>query len=171
MLEHILICSDGSEPALEATQAGVLIAGRFRADVCLVNVFDHFLLPYMGSWDVGIDGRVLVRWSKQSYKDVQQRSTPILEQAQVRYRFLHMFGHPVQMITEAAVTECADLIVLGSRGLNTWRALLLGSVSEGVLHHAPCPVLIVRGEHPPGKEIHFQRILLAVDGSEEASRA
>lgn len=171
MIYHIWIGSDGSESALEATQTGVVIARRFHGDVCLVNVFDHFLLPYMGSWDAGIDGRVLVRWSKQSYNDVQQRSTPILEQARVRYRFLHLFGHPIRMIIEAATTECADLIVLGSRGLNTWQALLLGSVSEGVLHHASCPVMIVRGECLPSKEAGFRRILLAVDGSEGACEA
>jgi len=171
LLEHILICSDGSEPALDATQTGVVIARRFHADVCLLSVFDHFLIPYMGSWGAGINGRALVQWSNPFYTDVRQRSAPILEQAQVHYRSLHMFGQPVQMIVEAAVTECADLIVVGSRGLNPWPALLLGSVSEGVLQHAPCPVLIVRGEHPPGKEIGFRRILLAVDGSEGACRA
>jgi nucleotide-binding universal stress UspA family protein len=37
-----------------------------------------------------------------------------------------------------------DLVVLGARGAGAATRLLLGSVSEGVLHHAPCPVLIVR---------------------------
>ena len=36
--------------------------------------------------------------------------------------------------------------MIGSRGLSAWPALLLGSVSEGVAHHASCPVLVVRGE-------------------------
>ncbi|WP_153397694.1 universal stress protein [Ornithinicoccus halotolerans] len=38
----------------------------------------------------------------------------------------------------------ADLIVLGSRGLNTFSRVLLGSDAEGVVRHAPCPVLVVR---------------------------
>jgi len=38
----------------------------------------------------------------------------------------------------------ADLIVLGSRGLNTFARVLLGSDAEGVVRHAPCPVLVVR---------------------------
>jgi len=38
----------------------------------------------------------------------------------------------------------ADLIVLGSRGLNTFQRVLLGSDAEGVVKHAPCPVLVVR---------------------------
>jgi len=38
----------------------------------------------------------------------------------------------------------ADLIVLGSRGLNAFTRVLLGSDAEGVVRHAPCPVLVVR---------------------------
>jgi len=40
--------------------------------------------------------------------------------------------------------EKVDLIVMGSRGLGRFQRLLLGSVSEGVLHHAHCSILVVR---------------------------
>jgi nucleotide-binding universal stress UspA family protein len=51
-------------------------------------------------------------------------------------------GDPARLLLEMAAT--ADLIVVGSRGLGAVRRLLLGTVSEKVLHHAPCPVLIVK---------------------------
>jgi len=41
-----------------------------------------------------------------------------------------------------------DLMVLGARGLSPTRRLLLGSVSDGVLHHATCSILIVRSPSP-----------------------
>lgn len=43
------------------------------------------------------------------------------------------------------LSESADLLVVGSRGLGGFRGLLLGSVGQQCVHHAACPVLIVRG--------------------------
>ncbi|GAA3507640.1 nucleotide-binding universal stress UspA family protein [Streptosporangium album] len=51
-------------------------------------------------------------------------------------------GHPVAVICEASVT--ADLVVVGSRSLGRLGSAVLGSVSHGVLHHAHCPVAVVR---------------------------
>lgn len=50
---------------------------------------------------------------------------------------------PAHEIIEAAQSEGCDLIVTGSRGHSAWLGMALGSVSLRVLHHAPCPVLIV----------------------------
>ncbi len=46
-------------------------------------------------------------------------------------------------ICETAKAERADAIVVGSRGHGAWAGAVLGSVSQRVVHHAPCPVLIV----------------------------
>lgn len=54
-------------------------------------------------------------------------------------------GSPQQVIVEEAERWGADLIIMGSRGLGAWNRLLLGSVSNGVVHHAKCSVEIVRG--------------------------
>ena len=54
-------------------------------------------------------------------------------------------GSPRQVIVEEAESWGADLIVVGSRGLGAWNRLLLGSVSNAVVHHAKCSVEIVRG--------------------------
>lgn len=53
-------------------------------------------------------------------------------------------GSPRQVIVDEAENWHADLIIMGSRGLGAWNRVLLGSVSSGVVHHAPCSVEIVR---------------------------
>ena len=53
-------------------------------------------------------------------------------------------GQPVEVICELAKTLGSDLVVVGARGHNAAQRFLLGSVSDRVVHHAPCPVLVVR---------------------------
>ena len=66
-------------------------------------------------------------------------------------------------------SDGADLLVVGARGLGGFRALLLGSVSQQCLHHATCPVAIVREAHDFGEPV--ARIVVGIDGSETAYRA
>ncbi len=53
-------------------------------------------------------------------------------------------GSPAQVIVDEAEHWGADLIIMGSRGLGIWNRLLLGSVSNAVVHHAKCSVEVVR---------------------------
>ncbi len=58
--------------------------------------------------------------------------------------FLVWEGDPGESIVEAAVAEGADLIVVGSRGRGAVGRFLIGSVSDHVVRHATCPVMVVR---------------------------
>ena len=55
-------------------------------------------------------------------------------------------GSPESRIVETAEEMKADLIIVGSHGYNRWERLLLGSVSDSVVHHAHCSVLVVRSQ-------------------------
>ena len=54
---------------------------------------------------------------------------------------------------ELAKNEKAELIVMGTRGLGTVRRTILGSVSDYVLHHVHCPILIYRHKDHPHKQV------------------
>ena len=76
-------------------------------------------------------------------------------------------GRPDAEIIDQAEQIGAGLIVMGSRGRGGIRRALLGSVSDSVVRHAHCPVMVVRG----GATEFPNKILLATDGSEEARLA
>ncbi|HEU5393571.1 MAG TPA: universal stress protein [Candidatus Methylomirabilis sp.] len=75
-------------------------------------------------------------------------------------------GEPRAEIVRAAEEWGAELVVVGARGLGGVRGLLVGSVSLDVARHAPCPVLVVKGQ-PQG----FRRVVVAVDGSPDSLEA
>jgi nucleotide-binding universal stress UspA family protein len=65
--------------------------------------------------------------------------------ASVTTKILEQVGKSeVQMITEHAEEVKEDMIVRGSRGLGTFKRLVLGSIANGVVMHALCPMLVVR---------------------------
>ncbi|MCW3994244.1 MAG: universal stress protein, partial [Candidatus Bathyarchaeota archaeon] len=53
-------------------------------------------------------------------------------------------GHTVQEILKIAQDSKFDLIVMGARGISKIREMFLGSVSDGVIRNAPCPVLVTK---------------------------
>lgn len=55
-----------------------------------------------------------------------------------------LFGSPESRIVETAEEMGCDLIIVGSHGYSRWERLLLGSVSQSVVQHAHCSVLVVR---------------------------
>jgi nucleotide-binding universal stress UspA family protein len=73
---------------------------------------------------------------------------------------------PIGAIIAEARRRRAGVIVVGSRGLGFARRLMLGSVSRGVIRRAGCPVLVVKG-----RRRRMKRLVLATDGSPNASRA
>lgn len=145
MVRKILFCTDGSEGAINAARFVTELALPLHAEVVLVSIFN----PPVGA----------LLWSREplamsleqrfdSGETVRERLTTETErtfaEVGVPFRTIVEVGDPVQRIVDIASREKVDLIALGHRGLGGFESLLLGSVSDSVAHHAPCPVLIVR---------------------------
>ncbi len=137
--------SAGAEQALEYL-AGLPLAPE--TSVGLVGVIEPLRFPSTAP-DV-VKGPLL-----KALRDYEDERRAALEAAAGRFRprvarvaTATPVGVPAHAIVTEAERQGSDLIVVGARGLGTFRRVLLGSVSESVLHQAPCPVLIVRPPRP-----------------------
>ena len=146
MFTTILVCSDGSDHAMRATRQAAVIAKGSDACVLLLNVNDPAkeLMLYVTPWQQGAGDTLSVSDVGTGQDGILKRTAKLLDDSQVRYELLREFGHPAEQIVRVAVRESVDLIVLGSRGLAALESPSLGAVSDHILKHAPCSVLIVR---------------------------
>lgn len=132
----ILIAVDSEPVAARAADLGAELARALGSEMAFVNVVDSSLI-YPA--DTGIPPNELTASAKRVVRDFHQRLVPrslALEFVQV--------GSPAVEIVKVAKEWPADVIILGSHGRGGLQRALLGSVAEGVMRHAPCPVLIVR---------------------------
>jgi nucleotide-binding universal stress UspA family protein len=146
MFSKILVCSDGSENAEHAVKTAVSLACKFGAEVVLVNVVNPapLVAPYVMAVEAAPNTEVLLEYAEDSQTTLLCKASEPFAQEGIKVKLRAEMGQPVDVILSVADEEKADVIVLGSRGLGGFQRLMLGSVSDGVLHHALCPVLIVR---------------------------
>jgi nucleotide-binding universal stress UspA family protein len=140
----ILLATDGSREAdLAATTAAELAESTGSALHVATVVADY---PYLSFYyDDRSEEVERLRGEARKVLDGQvdrvQQAGWAVEEAHLR-----MGGGPAEEIVALAEEVGAGLIVMGSRGLRGVRRALMGSVSDSVVRHAHCPVLVVRGE-------------------------
>jgi nucleotide-binding universal stress UspA family protein len=157
---HVLLATDGSESSLEAARLvrDLLNPGALTRVTILAVVPPLGTVPFYGA-NVGYGmygGGVLSQETydavtasaEQTAQDALRRTAEEL-QATAPLETIVRRGSPADEIVRYATESGAGIIVLGSRGWGEMHAVLLGSVSERVLHTAHCPVLIARpqGRH------------------------
>lgn len=138
-VEKLLLATDLSDASSSATEEAFELASRLGASLLVVSVIDpgSLLLP---------SGRFNARMD-QVRERRETAAQALVERGRgvgVPVSFLVWDGDPGDMIVAAAEAEHADMVVVGSHGRGAVGRLFLGSVSEHVVRHAPCPVLVVR---------------------------
>jgi len=140
MIENILLATDGSRPARQATEFAASLALRFRAKITVL----HAYMPvpaYLGE----------PNYSRAFYETLDQAQA-LVEDAAGRLHDMGISevetevieGPAANAVLGVAETRKPDIIVMGARGLSTWQGLLMGSVSLLVTQRAECPVLVVK---------------------------
>jgi len=140
--KNILIAVDDSEFAAQAAKVAVELARPLKARLGFVHVFDPTVGPGT-MWSVPADR--LMESSEEQAKRLLARFQAETAQKAKAAEFLES-GKPASRIVHVAKKWPADLIVMGSHGRGKIKGLILGSVSQEVLSHAPCPVLVVQAK-------------------------
>jgi len=145
-LSSIAVALDGEKPSLYALEEAVELAKRAAARLTLVTVVPIVVggygveMPSSGSpAEAELEGRRMLdhereRIEAQGLRDLK---TVLLD------------GDPVDQVVSYCEREGVDLLVVGSRGLSGAGRFFLGSVSDGILHHAHCSVLVVKSPGVP----------------------
>jgi universal stress protein A len=139
-IRKILIAVDDDPVSVRAADVGSELARALGGEVALIHVN---VVEYAG--DTGIPPSDLIAQTEQESKRLLSGFRERLSLAPSTLEFVQT-GTPAAAITRAAKDWPADLIVIGSHGRSGMRRALLGSVAEGVMRNAPCPVLVVRAQ-------------------------
>ncbi|HET7855891.1 MAG TPA: universal stress protein [Gaiellaceae bacterium] len=147
-MRKILITTDGSPSALDAVEFGLDLAQEQGAWPVFLHVAPAVrVLPTGGSL-FGLAATV-PRKPDESDRGPLVAAARLAAERNIDVVTDLVTGHPVEEIVRYASEIEADLIIVGSRGYGAVTGMLLGSVSRGVLHHAHCPVIVVRGAAAP----------------------
>jgi nucleotide-binding universal stress UspA family protein len=137
--KRILIAYDGSAHSQRALECAQDLAKQYGAQLVLVHAFH----PIPREW-----GRPFLEEAEthaiKAGEGVMQEAKSRLGSTNLQVVTEMLEGPPAEAILRVAEARECDLIVMGSRGLGELRAVLLGSVSERVLHHSTVPVLVVK---------------------------
>ncbi len=140
MFNKILLAVDGSEHALHAARVAADLARTMNAkELRIVTVYD-FIPAYLGEPNM----QFAINTRMEEANAILQNAVKEAEKTPCEIHIELLEGPIAEAIINVATTRKSEVIVMGSRGLGTLAGLLLGSTSQKVVAHAPCPVLIVR---------------------------
>ncbi len=158
MFEKILVALDMSAMAEDVFTRALSIAKNDRAELLLLHVVsseeDNSPLPLppeiVEFYPAAGNELTLETWHKQWEHYIQEgikllkKYTQEAIAANIKAEYIQNQGSPARTICQLARDRQVDLIVIGRRGRTGLSEILLGSVSNYVLHHAPCSVLTVQ---------------------------
>ncbi|MEM6614451.1 MAG: universal stress protein [Cyanobacteria bacterium P01_C01_bin.72] len=154
MINKIIVAVDQSPLGKPVFDTALSLAKTTGANLMLLHVMSpkesEYPITPLNTYYPLVEGIDYEQYH-QLFAEYEQRGLKLLQnlteeatKAEIAAEFTQLSGNPGRMICELATNWSADLIVVGSRGLQGLKEMFLGSVSNYVTHHAPCSVLIFR---------------------------
>jgi nucleotide-binding universal stress UspA family protein len=137
---RIVVGVDGSDVSAGAIRFAFHEAARRRVGVTAV----HAAMPTRQHPCLQVPEDIVEQVDRQLFAEAMDSTRILLRGTDVKTKLVH--SHPAQALLDEA--DGAELIVVGSHGRGGFAGMLLGSVSQAVLHHAACPVAVVHPHRP-----------------------
>jgi universal stress protein A len=144
-IRRILIPIDFSPASDRALDYARALSEEFGAPLYLLHVIEDRLMT--GPWPAEVYLGELPKLREDLVKEAERRMLATLQSLAaegIQATGEVLIGGPSHVIIEQANTVNADLIVMGTHGRTGITHLLIGSVAERVIRHAPCPVFVIR---------------------------
>jgi len=146
MIAKVLVPADGSEPSILAARYAAYLATKTDCKVTLLYVVEPTRLPYSIARFSDEKQHELEAAMEEAGKSILRLTQKELVDAGIAADIIMQKGRPGDIICSVAEEDKYDLIIIGSTGYGGVSRILLGSVSQEVLHTAPCPVLVVKAK-------------------------
>ena len=140
-MKPVLVATDGSPTAEKALVTAIDLAKLLDTELVVVTAWD-IPYPIVGFAPAVVNGE-LAKPCEDDARKAAFDAAARAEEAGVEARAVVLRGFPVEEICAAAEKYAPRFLVIGSHGWGPVKRALFGSVSTGVLHHAPCPVVVV----------------------------
>jgi nucleotide-binding universal stress UspA family protein len=147
MFQSIVVGTDGSEGGNVAVSTAISLAAPGESVLHIVTVGRHPITQGFVSPEVMAPVGAIDAWQdaeRDVLDTVLSAASAEAEKHGVKVEVHSEFGSPAEVLCAVAENVDADLIVVGNRGMQGKRRVVLGSVPNSVSHHAPCSVLIVK---------------------------
>jgi nucleotide-binding universal stress UspA family protein len=147
MFQSIVVGTDGSEGGNLAVSTAISLAAPGESVLHIVTVGRHPITQGFVSPEVMAPVGAIDAWQdaeREVLDGVLSGAASEAAQHDVKVEVHSEFGSPAEVLCTVAESVGADLIVVGNRGMQGKRRVVLGSVPNSVSHHAPCSVLIVK---------------------------
>ena len=141
MFSKVLVPIDGSENSFRALDAALLLSEKLGAKVTAIHVMED--IPVLHIQSEKLLRQLLDAYKKESQK-ILLKCSEISARKGLSIDTKLLQGNAGSAILDFCKKEKYDTIVMGSRGMGKFKELVLGSVSNKVVHHSSCPVMIVR---------------------------
>lgn len=165
MYQKILIASDGSDESLNAAETAVNLGLTADAEILLLSALDVSGISFKGLSVLNDKEMARIKDTCKE-RNLLSIATSLRKLGMSKISSVVVENTPAAAISETAISENADLVVVGRRGIGALRAFFLGSVSLKVLELCERPVLVVPKEFTASGPV--KRIVVPTDFSESA---